>query len=140
MGLTAKRIYLDACIVIYHIQRHPEYAPGIRRLLGAEDQQLVCSDLIRLECRVMPVRNRDTALLEAFDGFFSIQELIWAALDTQVFDRATELRADHGLKTPDAIHLAAAIESGCEEFWTNDHRIEKAAGERIRVLSIKDNV
>jgi hypothetical protein len=30
-----------------------------------------------------------------------------------------------------ALHLAAAILDGCDEFWTNDPRLAAAAGERI---------
>ncbi|MBK8598626.1 MAG: PIN domain-containing protein [Holophagales bacterium] len=39
------------------------------------------------------------------------------------FDLAADLRVQHGLKTPDAIHAAAAIRHGCSEFWTNDQRL-----------------
>jgi len=35
---------------------------------------------------------------------------------SRMFDRATELRAQHGFKTPDAIHLASAIEAGADAF------------------------
>ena len=37
---------------------------------------------------------------------------------------------------PDALHLAAAIASGCEEPWANDERLIRAADGRIRVVSI----
>ena len=37
-------------------------------------------------------------------------------------------RVQHGLKTPDALHLATALHHGCTEFWTNDDRLRAAAG------------
>jgi predicted nucleic acid-binding protein len=40
-------------------------------------------------------------------------------------DRATKIRADHGFRTPDAIHLAAAVISNCDAFLTNDLRLER---------------
>lgn len=52
-----------------------------------------------------------------------------------MFDLATELRARHGLKTPDALHLAAAIACGCNELWTNDGRLTRATDNRIRVVT-----
>lgn len=55
-----------------------------------------------------------------------------------VFEQATELRAQHRLSTPDALHLAAAIDAGCEEFWTNDRRLECAAAGRIEVIVFTD--
>ncbi|MBS3952720.1 MAG: PIN domain-containing protein [Methylomicrobium sp.] len=41
--------------------------------------------------------------------------------------RALNLRVKHKIKTPDALHLATAIENGCTEFWTNDNRLKEAA-------------
>jgi predicted nucleic acid-binding protein len=33
------------------------------------------------------------------------------------------------------LHLAAAITAGCDEFWTNDRRLEDAAAGRISVVT-----
>jgi len=49
-------------------------------------------------------------------------------MDDAVFGRALILRAEQGLKTPDALHLATALQNGCTEFWTNDNRLRSAAG------------
>lgn len=38
-----------------------------------------------------------------------------------------ELRARHGLRTPDALHRAVAQLAGCDELWTNDNRLAAAA-------------
>ena len=45
------------------------------------------------------------------------------SLSRAVLDRAADIRARHGFKTPDAIHLAAAIESACDVFYTHDLRL-----------------
>lgn len=75
-------------------------------------------------------------MLARYDRFFSTPGYIHILLDSTAFDLATELRARHGLKTPDALHLAAAIASGCGELWTNDGRLTRAADNRIRVINI----
>jgi predicted nucleic acid-binding protein len=49
-------------------------------------------------------------------------------MNDNIFARALGLRAKHGLKTPDALHLATALHHGCTEFWTNDGRLKNAAG------------
>src|SRR2546421_202086 len=79
--------------------------------------------LTRLECRVKHLKTGDTALLQDFDDYFTgaITEVV--TLSSQVMDRATDIRARHGFKTPDAIHLAAALVAGCDVFLTNDHRL-----------------
>ena len=92
------------------------------------------SDLIRLECRVSPLRRGDQALLARFDAFFGLPDQRNIALNTAVFDLATELRAMHRLKTPDALHLSAAIHGGCDAFWTNDDRLQRAAENHLAIV------
>ena len=50
--------------------------------------------------------------------------------------RWMQLRAAHqSLKTPDAIHLAAARHHSCAELWTNDGRLNSIAqGIAIKVI------
>lgn len=43
------------------------------------------------------------------------------------YDGAASLRAEFGLRTPDAIHLATALTNECEEFWTNDEKLLRAS-------------
>lgn len=84
----------------------------------------------------MPLRENNLELLQQFDKFFAQPEVVIAPLDAQVFNLATELRAQHRLKTPDALHLAAAICCECDEFWSNDDRLAKVAGSRIEVVNV----
>lgn len=131
-----RKVYLDSCIVIYLIQGTEEVSQAIRSAIepGEGDPPSICfSDLTRLECRVGPLRQGDGELLSQFDRLFSSRDLDVVTLDSQVFDLATDLRALHGTKTPDAIHLAAAVHSGCTEFWTNDLRLRGPASGRIEI-------
>jgi predicted nucleic acid-binding protein len=139
--IDMRRAYLDACVAIYYVERSPEYFSRIEAALfpaAGESVLSVISDLTRLECRVLPLRTGDQSLLSRYDAFFALGEVGRAELDRSVFDLATALRAAHNLKTPDALHLAAAIRAGCAEFWTNDRRLEQAAEGRLKVVSIDD--
>jgi predicted nucleic acid-binding protein len=51
---------------------------------------------------------------------------------------AAQLRATAGMKTPDALQIAAALTAGCTTFLTNDRRIPAVCG--IRVLQLADYV
>jgi uncharacterized protein len=42
------------------------------------------------------------------------------------------------ISTPNALHLAAAIDAGCEEFLTHDRRLERAAASRLAVVAFAD--
>jgi uncharacterized protein len=56
------------------------------------------------------------------------------ALNRPVFEQATLLRVNSNLKTPDAIHLAAAIEAGCQELWTDDKQLKAIASQSLEVI------
>jgi uncharacterized protein len=123
MGLTQPRAYLDSCVIIYLVEEHPIYAP----MLEAHLQQtpivtLAFSALSEMECLVMPLRNSNQVLIDKFHDWFNQAKSL--PLERDVYQRAAEMRAYHlNLKTPDAIHLAAAQHHGCTEFWTNDDRL-----------------
>ena len=127
-------IYLDSAPLIYLVEHVPQYGDMVVRRLSATDI-LIASDLSRLECRIKPIRDGDAMLLDEFDRFFaeSVGEVI--ALSRDVIDRATEIRARYGFKTPDAIHLAAASLSNCELFLTNDQRLDRFTGLRVEALT-----
>jgi predicted nucleic acid-binding protein len=73
-------------------------------------------------------------LLKDYDEFFAEAVAEIAALSRAIVDRATELRARHQFKTPDAIHLAAAVVTHCEVFLTNDHRLDRFPDMAIEVV------
>ncbi len=58
-----------------------------------------------------PLHENNRALLAAYDNFFSAKRFVMWEVDSGVIERATDLRARYGFRTPDAIHLATAIES-----------------------------
>jgi uncharacterized protein len=132
-------IYWDTCVLIYRLQTVEPWNGRIGNALATvPEPKLVVSDLGRMECRVKPLREGDLDTLAVFDGFFAASAVGYAPLSRPVFDLAADLRAHHRLKTPDALHLAAAVLSGCAEFWTNDRRLEQAAEGRIQVVSIDE--
>src|SRR6266849_1560392 len=68
------RLYLDANPIIYSIEGVPEFRlAALSWIERAEAAQgaVITSRLSRLECRVKPLREGNSALLEQFDGFFS---------------------------------------------------------------------
>ncbi|MDQ3131807.1 MAG: type II toxin-antitoxin system VapC family toxin [Acidobacteriota bacterium] len=131
------RIYLDACIIIYIVEKHLIYSSQIETLMNASPSAEFCySPLARLECLVMPLRTKDLQLQKLYEAFFKAQKIL--AIPSEVFDEAAKLRAGFtGLKTPDALHLAAAVYHNCNEFWTNDNRLDKVVPNLVKnILTI----
>ncbi len=131
-------IYLDSVIVIYFLdandQFHQQAAKRLAALRAAGDE-IAVSDMTRLECRVQPIHLGDQQRLAIFDNFFLLSDVKHVPLTTAVYDRATDIRAQFAFKTPDAIHLAAAVEAGCGAFLTHDARLARFAGIPVEILS-----
>jgi predicted nucleic acid-binding protein len=91
------------------------------------------SDLTRLECRVKPLKLGSPTLAD-FDAFFIRPDVRFVSITTGVFDRATIIRATHNFRLGDSLHLAAAVEAGCDRFLTNDTRLSAFRGIPVEVL------
>lgn len=137
MGLKPIYIYLDSCVVIYLIEEHPVFAPIIEnRAADTPDFIFVVSHLTEMECLVMPLRKDNLPLITKFrDWFKQVQSV---SFNKTVFHQAAQFRADFPtLKTPDAIHLATAEYHNCDEFWTNDNRLDKISPKLVKnILTI----
>lgn len=134
-----RRVYPDTNMLVYLVEDQGDKAAMVRALLQPVDGDhpvLVFSELTRLECRVLPLRRGDHAVLAVYDQLFAHGRNQFTPLDRACFETATALRATHGLKTPDAMHLAAALQAGCDEFWTNDQRLAQAAQGRLRIVNL----
>ena len=122
MGL----IYLDSCLVIYLAEKHERWSPALADLMDpAKQDRYGISPLVKCECLVGPIKRADPVLRHAyirlFDDFLSFD------MTEAVFLRAAELRASHGLKTQDALHLACAQHHRCDELWTHDDRLTRGS-------------
>ena len=129
------RLYLDASAIIYAVESVPPFRDLVvaRIAQAVQSGDVLTSQLSRLECRVKPLRDGDRLLLQRFEDFFTRQGVTVAHLSPAVVDRATELRARTGFRTPDALHLATAIEHGADVFLTGDNRLERCDAMRVEV-------
>jgi predicted nucleic acid-binding protein len=133
------KLFLDACAVIYLIESQQEQGRKTRLLVDEalkSKAQLIVSRLSFLECRVLPLKSKNSALLDCYDRFFRLPGLKTIELDAAVIDIATEMLANHpgSLRTPDAIQLACAITSGADQFLTGDKKL--AAIQEIKVTVV----
>lgn len=94
------------------------------------------SDLTWMECRVKPLTENKETLLADYDKFFSQSVIEIVELSRRVLERAAHIRSQYNIKTPDAIHLGAAIISKCDIFLTNDRRLERFKDIHITVKRI----
>ena len=121
-----RKVYLDTCCVIYLLEDVPVFSEQIRKYMAVNMDAILCvSLLVRLKALVKPTCDGNIALIADYEIFLADQQ--WLAVGDVEFDRALSLRASHRIKTPDALHLAIAMQHDCVEFWTNDERLRQAA-------------
>jgi predicted nucleic acid-binding protein len=118
-------IYLDSCILIYALEDQGPVGDRIRHELTRVQEPIAASPLVLHECLVKPLRDGDLELRARFTAAY--ERMVRVEIDENVFLQAAELRARHGLKAADALHLAAALVSGCRQLWTNDVRLSAAS-------------
>ncbi len=130
-------VYCDSVVLIYYLDFTGTYNKrAVSRLatLRAGGDLIGFSNLTRLECRVRPIQSGDTALLAKWDTFFTQPDMHFVPINETAYDKATHIRAAHNFKSPDAIHLAAAVEAGCGLFLTNDAKLLRCTDIAVELL------
>ncbi len=143
MGLIADlgpgSVAVDTAVFIYFIEEDPRFLPHILPLFAEADQgrrELVTSALTLLEVLVVPYRAENRRLAERYEQLLTRSRGIrMVDLTRDQLRAAAELRAATGVRTPDALHLVAALGAGCKTFLTNDRRLPAVPGLRVIQLS-----
>ncbi len=88
-----------------------------------------------METLVLPLRNFDTDLVQTYESLLTASEMQLIPVTLSLFRDAANLRATTNLKTPDAIHMATAIDAGCTIFLTNDNGFRNVTNLPVVILS-----
>ena len=129
--------FLDASALIYLVDGEAQWAEATQATLQqlaaeATDLTLAVSRLSVLECPVTPLRRGDQAILDRFEALFAKPVLQSVELSASVVELATQLRANHGLSTPDALQTACCLQLGSEALMI----MGDAGFQRIQVLQL----
>lgn len=73
-------------------------------------------------------------LLDAYEQVLGGADLTIIEIDAPVIDRAAEIRARFGFKTPDAIHIASAITASADRFLTADKQLARCGEVHVEVI------
>ena len=135
-------IGLDTAILIYLIEEHERYLPAVEPVfaaIDAGDLEAVTSGLTLLEVLVVPYRAGNARLAERYENLLTRSRGVrMLDIDCDVLRAAAQLRAAAGVKTPDAIQVAAALVAECPVFLTNDRALPAIPG--LKVLQLSDFV
>ncbi len=129
--------FLDASALIYLVDGEAPWAQATQATLKqlaaqAPDLALAVSRLSFLECRVAPLRRGDQVCLDRFEALFAQPDLLVVELSASVVELATQLRANQGLRTPDALQAACCLQLGPDAVMiTGD-----ASFQRVQALQV----
>ena len=136
--MLGRRTYLDANLYIYVFEGIETYRTRMAGLLAAIDRQgvdVVASELLFTELLPRPMKDGRQDLVERYlELFRSTPRIHLVPVARQVILRSVQLRAEFGLRSMDALHVATALAHGCETFVTNDQRLARV--DRLRVLTL----
>lgn len=134
-GVT--RLGVDTSPFIYFVDATPAYVRVCRAVFGrvAQGSVVACTSTVTLtETLVLPLRTQNAILEREYRALLSVPGVALAPVDAAIAERAADLRARYNLKTPDALQVATALETGCQAFLTNDNGLRRIGELRILVL------
>jgi predicted nucleic acid-binding protein len=142
--IAGQTVYLDANILIYGFETQTSPLQlsltlgAVLRLFQEERAWARTSALTRAEVMVRPLRDSNAELLQLYQELLSGNAFLAVdAISGAMIDQAARLRARLGLRLADALHVASAMESGCDAFLTADRQLA-VCGNDIEVLLLAD--
>ena len=133
-----RRIALDTSIFIYRLEANPTYEEMVSEVftwLERSSHTAVTSTITMTELLVHPYRAANEELVNRYYSLLSsFPNLEWVAPDLAIADTAARLRAEYGLRTPDALQAATAIRRGVTGFLTNDAGLVRVSEVEVAVL------
>lgn len=135
-GVT--RLGIDTPVFIYFTEANPQYVAICRNVfarLQNGDAVGYTSMISLTEALVHPLQTGDRILEAQYCALLlSTSHVVSLPMDATIARRAAELRAVHNLLVPDAVQVAAALESRCEAFLTNDRVFRRVPGISVVIL------
>jgi len=122
--ISQKRIALDTSLFILALENNSDFplATELFRLIPKSKATVYASVLVITEVLNKSYELKHVNRIPDQMDFLTGKGLIdLVEIDKAIALRAAELRAKYSLKTPDAIHLATAVERNCEYFLTTDN-------------------
>ena len=140
------RHFWDTCCWLDYVEEQDSKQP-MTMLWGAVTRgsvELLFSPVVMAEMLMRPSRSTPRPWTDPhpIDSLFETPGLTLVQIDRPVGERARSLRRQFSLKTPDALHLAAALEHNVDVLITRDDKdlaklptVFRKDGEKLAILS-----
>ena len=123
-ALENKKVYFDSNIFIYLLEGSKEFSElllDIRTLVESRSINVFSSSLVYTELIPPHAKQENFEGISSTINFLNLFNLITPS--GKILIHAGMIRGSTAMKTPDAIHVATAMASGCDLFLSNDKNI-----------------
>lgn len=127
-----RRIAVDTSIFIYQFEASTKYLAFTDQIFSWIERpghSAVTSTITMSELLVQPYRDSSEQRVDAFYSLLATYpNLEWIAPDLAIADTAARIRAEHRLRTPDALQSATTVHARATGLITNDSIFERVEG------------
>jgi predicted nucleic acid-binding protein len=122
-------VLVDTAPWIYLLQDHSEFAPRFEGLFAEAEEgriELALSAITLAEILTGPYKAGEVALAKRYEKALNSYQVL--PFSAAVAIQAAQLRAQYGLKLPDAAQLATALDMGAAALVTHDRDFSSVQG------------
>ena len=124
--------YFDTNVIIYLVEGFSGYErliDSVQDMLENDEFYAYTSELSICESLVKPLKIGAADIANLFHTFLEKSGCFrMIPIDKDILFRSAHISASTSMKTPDAIHVATAMASACDIFFTNDKNIRTPKG------------
>ena len=124
-----KVVGLDTMLFIYSMEAKKAYIPLLSSIFYYIEKGLakgVTSIITLTEILIKPIKDRNIEAVKDYKFLFNnFPNLKMVNIDPKTAEKGAELRAKYGIRTPDALQVASAIENQATIFLSNDYKLKK---------------
>lgn len=126
---SSSKIYLDTSVYIYFFEGHSKFSSSVEEILvecTKKQITIIASTLLTTELLVAPLKIGNDELVEKYSNLAGyLPNMHYVSFSLNISVKAAEFRAKYNMATPDAIHLATAVDSKVDMFFTGDKKLAK---------------
>ena len=131
-------IGLDTMLFIYSVELKESFMPILKSIFYYIEHGFakgVTSTITLTEILVKPIKDRNIEAVKDYKFLLNnFPNLQMVNIDAKVAEKGAELRAKYGIRTPDSLQVASAIENEATIFLSNDYELKKISEIEVAVL------
>ncbi|MCI0710468.1 MAG: PIN domain-containing protein [Chloroflexi bacterium] len=133
-----ERIYVEAAPLIYYIEEntaHLDKMVAVIQAIESGSLEAISSVITLTEVLIHPIRENDEYLEQQYrDILTNNDQFKLMSVSPTIAESAARLRVSYNLRTPDALHVATALDADCDAFLSNDLGLKRVTELKVILL------